>query len=101
MRKGGGKEKGSQYEREIGYKLSLWLSNGARKDILCRTVGSGAQFTFSKSVRGIPGDLRSQHELGDLFCQKFVLECKHWKDLELIRFLSAEGELYKAFLKVK
>lgn len=103
MRPGGGKGKGSQYERDVGYKLSLWLSKGERKDILCRTVGSGAQFTASCSrdqLRGIPGDLRSQHELGNLFCEKYVIEAKFWKDLELHKFLNGEGDLYGALEKV-
>ena len=100
MRPGGGKDKGGNYEREIGYKVSLWLSDGARKDVLCRTVGSGAQFTSSKQLSGIPGDLRSQHPLADKFCERFVIECKHWKDLDILSFLLEKGELYEALKKV-
>lgn len=103
MRPGGGKGKGSGYEREIGYILSLWMSKGVRKDLLCRTVGSGAQFTSAarrQEMMGIPGDLRSQHEISDDFCKKFVIECKFWADLEIDNFLVGKGELYKAVLKV-
>lgn len=104
MKAGQGKLKGGEYERIIGYKLSLWLSRGQRKDLLCRTVGSGAQFTFAQTrnqIAGIPGDLRSQDPLADEFCKRYVIECKFWRDLELIRFLNKQGELYEAYLKVK
>lgn len=104
MKAGQGKNKGSEFERQVGYKLSLWLSHGERKDLLCRTVGSGAQFTFAKTrnqMAGIPGDLRSQDPLGDKFCNTFTIECKHWANLQIAHFLRGEGELYKALTKVK
>ena len=101
---GKGKQKGGEFERQIGYKLSLWLSKGTRKDLLCRTVGSGAQFT-SANLRnqsaGIPGDLRSQDPLADKFCATYVIECKFWKNLDILNFLRGEGELYKALVKVQ
>jgi hypothetical protein len=93
MRPGGGKEKGSNYERDIGAKISLWISGGERKDLLCRTVLSGGQFTMSSS--GNAGDLMGQHILAIPFCSKVIIECKSWKDLELVKFLVKEGELYK------
>jgi hypothetical protein len=101
---GMGKPKGGEFERQVGYKLSLWLSKGTRKDLLCRTVGSGAQFTSANlrnQTAGIPGDLRSQDPLADTFCSKFVIECKHWEDLQILHFLRREGELYKALEKVR
>ena len=104
LRKGGGKPKGGGYERDIGYKLSLWLSGGTRRDLICRTVGSGAQFTSANlrnTTAGHPGDLRSQDPLADKFCSSYVIECKFWKNLELIRFLECKGELYDALIKVK
>lgn len=104
MRPGGGKGKGGGFELDIGYKLSLWLSDGKRKDICCRTVGSGAQFTAAKgrgTNAGIPGDIRSQDELADKFFKHVVVECKFWKDLEFLRFLERKGELYQALEKVK
>jgi hypothetical protein len=104
LRPGAGKNKGSEYERTVGYKLSLWLSGGQRKDLLCRTVGSGAQFTFAKTrnqIAGIPGDLRSQAEEANKFCNTYTIECKHWRDLEIIKFLNGEGELYEALKKVQ
>jgi len=104
MKPGAGKSKGSGYEREVGYKLSLWLSGGERKDLVCRTVGSGGQFTTANlrgTTAGIPGDLRSQHPLADKFFDHIVLECKFWRDLEFLRFLNGEGLLHEAMVKVR
>lgn len=104
MKPGGGKGKGSAYEREIGEKLSLWLSHGEHKHLLCRTVGSGAQFTtHSKKMiqAGQAGDLMAQDERAFKLFSKFVIECKTWRDLSLIQFLAKEGLLYDALLKVK
>ena len=42
MRPGGGKAKGSSFEREIARILSLWWSKGTRDDIFGRTMSSGA-----------------------------------------------------------
>lgn len=35
------------------------------------------------------------------FFKKFVIECKFWKDIQFLRFLEGEGELYEAMQKVK
>lgn len=107
MRPGAGKNKGSQFERDIGAKLSLWLSGGQRKDLLRRTVGSGAQFTacFKKGImEGVPGDLTAAHPLAFEFCEKYVVECKFWRDLDFLNFLQRKGgkqSLYYAMKKVR
>ena len=99
MKAGQGKNKGSGFEREVGAKLSLWISNGERKDLLCRTVLSGGQFTMTST--GNAGDLMAQHPLAFPFCSKTVVECKFWRTLRLDQFLNRDGELYKALLKVQ
>jgi hypothetical protein len=100
MKLGAGKAKGSSFERHIGTKLSLWLSNNERKDLVCRTVGSGAQFTFSKGS-GNPGDLMGQHPIAFKFFENYACECKFWRNLEIIKFLEKEGDLYRALRKVQ
>jgi len=99
VKPGAGKGKGSNYEREVGAKLSLWISKGERKDLICRTVLSGGQFTMASI--GNAGDLMAQHPLAFPFFARVVVECKCWRDLQLIRFLYKDGDLYKALLKVQ
>lgn len=107
MKAGGGKAKGGGWENEVGEKISLWLSHGQHKKLFCRTVGSGAQFTTHAKkliTAGQAGDLMSQDQLSVDFCSKFVVECKFWKNLELIKFFEQIGgkeTLYEAMVKVK
>ena len=57
----GGSKKGFPYEREIARKLSLWLTDSVRDDVLWRTEGSGGRATNRmKSGKRLPfsyGDL--------------------------------------------
>lgn len=107
MRKGGGKAKGGGWENEVGEKISLWLSHGQQKKLICRTVGSGAQFTThaKKQINaGQAGDLMAQDPLAFPFFDKIVVEAKFWKNLEIIKFLERKGgkdTLYEALLKVQ
>ena len=89
-------------------KISLWLSHGIHKKLLCRTVGSGAQFTThaKKMIQaGQAGDLMAQDELAFAFASRFVVECKFWRDLQFLRFLEkidkGKDDLYNALIKVK
>lgn len=100
MKPGRGKEKGGAFEREIAVELSLWLTGGQSKDVLVRSEGSGARFTATKNV-GTPGDLMPKHPVAFEFCDQFVVECKHWKDLEFMKFLQGKGELMDALIKVR
>lgn len=98
---GGGSLKGSNFEREIGYMLSKWISNGSSDDLICRAGGSGASFTTYK--RGTAGDLKALDGRAQPFFDRYVIECKHWQDLDyyLHSFLLGEKDLYEAMLKVK
>lgn len=99
-----GKQKGSQFERDISKKLSLWLTDGKRNDVLWRSEISGGRFTFSaakgKAV-GSVGDIKATDPTGFEFADKFVVECKAWRDLHFLAFLFGYEELYKAMVKVK
>jgi len=100
MKPGAGKGKGGEYERQIAGKISLWLSNGERNDLLCRTVSSGAQWTTGK--RGHPADLRAQDTpLAFEFCSKYAIECKHWRDIGILLLMRRKGELFTALQKVR
>lgn len=92
MRKGkGSKEKGSAWERETGRLLSLWLTNGARPDIMSRNVLSGGSFTRAEGKGEIssraPGDLMAAHPLAFQFLARYSIECKHLRDIGLMRYL--------------
>lgn len=91
MRAGGGRTKGAAFERVVGTQLSLWLSNGERADLLMRNILSGGRFTAINKVggkeHGIPGDLMASHPDAFNFLRKFMVECKHVRDLGIDRFL--------------
>lgn len=42
-----------------------------------------------------------KHALAFAFFSNYVVECKFWRELNLVQFLQCEGELYKALLKVQ
>ena len=76
-------QKGFSYEREIAKKLSLWLTQGKRDDVLWRTEGSGGRST-QEAKKG-HYLLNSYGDIGvkDPSCQeavdfisKVLIECK-------------------------
>lgn len=101
MRAGGGKNKGSDFERLVARKLSLWVSSGLRADLFARNVLSGGSFTHAmkkgSKEHGIPGDLTANHPLAFKFLTKFCIECKHYTSLGLDAFLF-DTKLDKSFL---
>lgn len=91
VRSGGGKAKGSSWERDVGKLLSLWLTNSERPDIFSRNVLSGGSFTLAemagvKSSR-MAGDLMAAHPLAFRFLEHFQVECKHLADIGLEAYL--------------
>lgn len=68
MRRGGGSNKGSSFEREICKSLSLWWTDGKRDDIFWRTAGSGGRATnrarMGRSTAGAEGDLTATDPIG-------------------------------------
>jgi hypothetical protein len=87
MRLGGSQSKGSAWERQLGSALSLWITGGVRKDLFCRTVLSGGQHTISEGKLGIPGDLMANHPLAFEFLALFSIEAKHYRSIELDKFI--------------
>ncbi len=97
MRSGGGKSKGSQWEREICVKLSLWLSNGKQEDVLWRSAMSGGRSTIAfgrgKRLATQAGDISSIHAIGNPFTNRFLIECKSYADLNFLGLLTGKGRL--------
>lgn len=80
MRKGGGKNKGSEFERNISKRLSLWWTEDDRDDIFWLTSGSGARATM-RAKKGIKtkyqyGDISFTDPLGKSLVNYFLIELK-------------------------
>lgn len=100
MRPGGGKDKGSAWEREVCRQLSLWIGEGARTDLFVRNVISGGQFTVRSrqgDSAGVPGDVMAAHPLSYRFLSLFSIECKHHASLNLTGFLH-DARMDRSFL---
>jgi len=91
MRRGGGKSKGSSYERFVCKLLSLWVTNGARTDVFWRSALSGGRATVSNRRGKInvrqAGDITAVAPEGHALTEVYYLECKHVKTLKLDQFL--------------
>ena len=94
MKSGGGKRKGSAYEREISKSLSLWLTDGKRVDCVWRTSGSGAMSTVNNSDTQC-GDLHAVRPEAHKFFSIFSLELKNYKSLDIMSFQNKNFKLYE------
>lgn len=86
MKQGGGKQKGSAFERLICKELSSWLTEGKRNDLFWRSAMSGGRATLTlnkDSVSNQAGDLSPIDRLGQAFTDIFYIECKFYKDLHI------------------
>lgn len=99
MRKGGGKNKGSSFERQICVALSRWVSEGKQDDAFWRSAMSGGRSTvaFAKGKRlaAQAGDISSIHPVGAKLTETFVLECKFYASLDYTGLLTGKGNLAK------
>jgi hypothetical protein len=105
MRKGGGKNKGSSFEREICVKLSLWMSKGKQEDIFWRSAMSGGRSTVSfnkgKRLAAQAGDISCVHPSGAPLIEKFMIECKAYRDLNYVGLLTRRGRLVEFWLEAR
>lgn len=115
MRSGGGKRKGTEFERDIAKSLSLWITLAKRDDVLWRSAISGGRTTahYAKQKKDsrprinkeqklahVGGDICAIHPLGAPLIDRFFLELKFYRDLNLGRALTEqEGLLIKFWLK--
>ena len=80
MRRGGGSNKGSSFEREICKTLSLWWTDGSRDDVFWRTAGSGGRATnrarTGRSTAGAEGDLTATDPIGTVLLRLCCFELK-------------------------
>lgn len=97
MRKGGGKQKGASFEREVCVMLSKWLTNGSQEDVFWRSAMSGGRATVAfkrgKRLSSQVGDISSIHPTGERFISVFATECKFYADLNYEGLLTGKGKL--------
>lgn len=97
MRPGGGKAKGSQFERECCVFMSKWISSGKQEDVYWRSALSGGRATvgFKKGKHHASqvGDISCIHPIGNHFTDNFAIEIKFYADLDYIGLLSGKGKL--------
>ena len=75
MKSGGGKAKGSSFEREVCKKLTLWVTGQDNPYVFWRSPSSGAVATISQSSN-VCGDIIAIKEEGNFFTEIFSVECK-------------------------
>lgn len=96
MRKGGGKQKGSKFEREVCHRLSLWITDGEKIDCFWRSAMSGGRATRARGKVRQAGDICAVAPEGNEFADKWFVECKHVKSLDLDSFLiKSLGQLHR------
>jgi len=87
VRPGGGKSKGSAFERQVCKSLSLWLTDGVLDDVLWRSSLSGGRATVhakkDKKLAHVAGDICATHPAGNGFVKVFYTECKNYADLQI------------------
>lgn len=87
MKAGGQKRKGNSFENELAKKLSLWVTNGKREDVLERSPASGGKSTVhrksGKDFGNIAGDLISVSRESQSLIDSFIIEAKHRADINI------------------
>jgi hypothetical protein len=96
MRKGGGKQKGAAFERDICKRLSLWLSEGKQEDCLWRSAMSGGRSTVAaakgKRLAAQAGDITAINDIGLRLTKDFFIECKAYKNLNYAGLITGTGK---------
>lgn len=98
-------DKGGKFERKCCVDLSLWLSNGQRKDTLYRSAMSGGRATQAlktgDKLAAQAGDIVAVHEDGMKLTEKYVIECKHRKAMGFYNLVvHHKGQLFDFWEKL-
>jgi hypothetical protein len=103
MKSGQGSLKGGAFERLLCRRLSLWLSQGERSDLLWRSAMSGGRATLQLAKdevnRAQSGDLTAIASAAYQFCDRTFIEAKHYRDLAIARGLLCDTGLLAKFWK--
>lgn len=109
------KQKGGEFERHICKKLGLWVTNGEAQDVFWRSAMSGGRATVAIRPKGSgvnanptqilrrqAGDISAVAPEGHSLTDRFFIECKFHKELELAHFfLTGKGRLAKFWHKAR
>jgi hypothetical protein len=105
VRKGGGKQKGASFEREVCVLLSKWVTNGVREDVFWRSAMSGGRATVGhkrgKQHSTQVGDISCIHPSGHRFCEAFAPECKFYANLDYQGLLTGKGKLLAFWTEIR
>jgi len=103
MKRGGGSNKGSGFERKICKQFSLWISKGVRDDIFWRTAGSGARATNrrrrGKATCNSEGDMGCLDAEFSWLTDSVLVECKRgynsWRIDDLLLPKIPKGSVWR------
>ena len=106
MKAGGGKNKGSQFEREVCVILSRWVSKGEHEDLFWRSAMSGGRATVrgkqGKNTNNQLGDISAISPAGHALTNRFVVEAKFYADLDIDAFLfKSKGKLVQFWREIQ
>lgn len=102
-------KKGSEFERKISKRFSLWWTHGERDDVFWRTAGSGAWVTTrkksGKKTSTNHGDMQAIDPIGQPFVDIFYIEMKRGYKYDVLALLdekrSKACELHKFWTKLR
>lgn len=92
MKPGGGKSKGSAFERLVCKRLSLFISKGKKEDVFWRSAMSGGRATLAAkkgkgtAAKAQAGDISAVSIEGYELANTYYIECKSYADLDLVPF---------------
>lgn len=105
MKRGGSKQKGASFEREVCKTLSLWVSDGTAEDLFWRSAMSGGRSTVAakkgKRLAAQAGDISAVSARGAAITDVFLIECKAYKDMKIANSLfKGTGNLIDFWMKL-
>lgn len=102
MKAGGGKEKGSSFERVISRMLSKWITGNNKEELFWRSAGSGAVSTIGRK-KGIKsnqdGDISSTSAKSHWLTREMYFECKTYQAINITAFFHKTGNTYSWWCK--
>ena len=96
MKAGGGKAKGSGFERDVCRILTEWITGETHPEIFWRSANSGAKATMDRRVgrqAKMHGDLVAVRPEGEELMKHVIIECKFYKQGSFMEFFNEKSQL--------